>query len=383
MSLPTPTPAPSAAPAAAAPVSPAAPVTPAPVAAATEPVTLNDFVELARKDLAGETTPAILPVTAGQEPSPEVTAPEPAEPTPETLEPTAEASAESDEPAAADMANWTDGEKKLHGVVKKLRQEIKELKANGKKAEAPQPAPPVEPVEPVNQPPVATTAPALADCQTFEAIDARVMQAAQAESKAVNLQNILNRNGLEPVVARLKADGVATIGVQEGQAIVQRPIDEASADEVGDFLAAVYEGSRTTQAAAPARKAWLNQNQTSLQRAVEAVPEFNDKNGPAFQAALRMVRENPLLLQKANWPEIVAKLYIGEQAIEAKLKPAPAAPAPKPAVKPAPKPAPGAPRVSAAAAPAPDRLATLKAKMAEGTATMQEVQEYGLASVRV
>lgn len=383
----TPTSAPSAAPAAAAPVSPAAPATPAPVAAATEPKTLNDYAELAARSLNGEppqpaaASPATEPPPAGQEPSPAAAENEPAQPTSEIDSP---AATEGEEPTADEMANWTEGEKRLHGALKKERQQSKEARAKNRELEArlaqletkltTPPAAQAAPEQPAAQtPPVPVTAEALADCETFEAIDARVQQAATAEAQAVRLQNLLTRNGSEPVIERLKASGVENInGV---------PVEEASPDQIGDFLDTVYAGARQAQAQAPVRKSWLLQNREHLQTAVQAVPEFNDPQSAAYQAAQRILRENPQLRQRADWPVVLAKLYLGEQGFETKIKPAaPAAPAAAPAKaatpRPAVRPAPGAPRTATAAIPQPTASEALKAKIANGTANLAEVQQY-------
>ena len=373
--------APSAAPAAVAPAKPATPMAPAPSAVVIEPAALNDFVELARQSIAGElpATPSADPAPTGQEPSPAEPAPDPAEPSPEPT-PTAA----GDEPTPDEMANWTEGERKMHAVMLKERQESKEARAELReireklaeleKQNKPPTAPQAEPDAPVTQAqPAPSAGDVLADCPTFEAVDARVQSAASVEAQAVRLQNMLLRNGLEPVVEKLKASKVETIsGI---------PIDEASADDIGDFLATVYENARTAQAQAPVRKQWLVNNQNSLQQAVQIIPELADVNSPAYKAAIQLVQQNPLLRHRADWPVVVAKLYLGEQAFLAKAKPA-AAPAAKPAARPAARPAPGAPRAAVSALPTADTKSALAQKIADGTATMQEVQQYALADIR-
>jgi hypothetical protein len=367
--------APGATPGATTPAKPAVAATPAPVAAAAEPATLNDYAELARKSLTGElpASPALEPADSGPEPSPEPTAPEPAEPA------STEPPATGDEPTADEMANWTDGEKRLHGALQKERTESKEARAavrelKTKLAELEskltnRPASQAAPETPAAQPPpVATTGEMLADCHTFEAIDARVQQAATYKAEAARLQNVLNRNGTEPVVERLLAKGVTAInGV---------PVAEASPDQIGDFLATVYEGAELTQAQAEPRKQWLVQNQHNLVEAVKRVPELNDANSEAFKAAQRIMAANPALRQRADWPVVIAKLYLGERIFN--TQPTPAAPAAtaKPAVKPAAKPAPSAPKVSVAALPNPPANEALAAKLANGTASLAEVQAY-------
>lgn len=279
------------------------------------------------------------------------------------------------------MAGWTEGEKKLHGALVKERAERKEARKEVRAleqkleeltAKLTTNAPKAEPTGPVADPASAPSAPdGLADCKTFEEVDRRVVSAAATESQAVRLQQMLNRNGVEAVAEKLKASGVTSIG--------NTPIDEASADEVGEFLAAVYEGSRMTQAQANVRKDWIVKNNQSVTQAVQIIPELNDKASPAYQFALKTAMENPVLLRNPNWPVTVAEMWLGKQAFSAKTG-KPAAPA---APKAAPKPsAPGAPRTSVAAMPQASQHDALAAKIAAGTASMQEVQQYALSGMK-
>ena len=368
----------SAAPAEATPAQPVAPVSPAPVAAASEPSTLNDYAALALKSLSEDpASPAAEPAAPVNEPSPEATAEAPAEPTSEEIDSPLEA-----EQPADDMANWTEGEKKLHGALVKERQANKEIRAELREmrealaklqSQPAKPATEAEPQSPAEPAPSAPSAPALLqDCHTFEQVDAKAAQAAQTEAQAMRLQNILNRNGVEPVIERLKAGGV--------DAINGTPIAEASADQIGDFLAAVYEGAKLTQAEAPQRKTWLTQNQQSLMQAVQIVPELNDAKSEAFKAAQRLVQQNPLLRNRADWPVVVAKLYLGEQAFNQKAQPK-TAPKAAPA-KPVLKPAPSAPRTSTAALPQASSVDTIRQRIANGTATLAEVQSLTLGGIQ-
>lgn len=368
---------------------PAVASTPAPAAAVVEPKTLNEFAELARKHIAGEltATPAPEPAAPGQEPSPEPQTIEPAEPSPDpTPEATAEPTAEPQEPVAGadDVSNWTEGEKKLHGALEKERAESKEARATVRELKAKlaeleskitatvSPAEPAAPAERANAAPSA--ADMLADCPSFEAVDARVMQAAATESQAVRLSNMLTRNGAEPVVARLKASGVETI---QGT-----PIAEATAEQLGDFLERVYDGARMTQAQSGSRKAWLANNQQSLAAAVQILPELNDANSNEYKAAAKIVSENPMLRQRADWPVIVAKLCLGEAVFNAKAnaKGNGAAVTAKPAIRPS-RPAPGAPRTATGAIPQASTDDVLRSKIEKGTASLREVQEYARARV--
>lgn len=279
------------------------------------------------------------------------------------------------------MANWTEGEKKLHGALVKERAERKEARKQLREmeqkladltAKLTTNAPKAEPTGPAAEPSNAPSAlDGLADCKTFEEVDRRVVAAAATESQAVRLQQMLNRNGVEAVAEKLKASGVTSIG--------NTPIDEASADDIGDFLAAVYEGSRMTQAQANVRKDWIVKNNQSVERATQIIPELNDKASPAYQFALQTALENPTLLRNPNWPITVAEMWLGRQAFTAKTS-RPAAPAaPKAAPKPA---APGAPRTSVAALPQVSARDAVAEKIANGTATLQEVQAYALTGIK-
>lgn len=367
----------------------ATPVAPAPVATATEPSTLNDYAELARKHIAGEVevrlpvtaAPASAPVVAGQEPSPATPEIAPAEPA--SNEATQPAEPTTEEPSPADVANWTEGEKKLHGALVKERQANKDARTETRELKVKQQelenkinaltASKAEPLTPAAQPPaLPSNVGLLGDCNTFEAVDARVNAAAATESQANRLQNMLNRNGVEPVAEKLKASGVTEI--------YGTPIAEASADQVGDFLAAVYEGARTTQAAAATRKTFLVNSQTSLARALVILPDLKDSTSDAFKATSRIMQENPLLRNRADWPEVLVKQYLGEQLFNEKSKPAPVIATLPPVAQPR-RPAPSAPRTSTSALPAANAGDAITRKMADGTASLAEVQEYARGKV--
>lgn len=95
-----------------------------------------------------------------------------------------------------------------------------------------------------------------------------------------------------------------------------------------------------TQAQAAPRKDWLHKNHASLADAVQILPQLADPNSDAFKAVQAMIQQNPLLRNRADWPVVVAKMHLGQQAWNAITKPA-TAPVVKPAPRPS-KPAPGA-----------------------------------------
>ena len=121
----------------------------------------------------------------------------------------------------------------------------------------------------------------------------------------------------------------------------------------------------------------------SLAAAVQILPALGDGNSPEFKAVAQMVRENPLLRNRADWPIVVTKQYLGAQAFDKLTKPAAATatatatPPPKPTAKAAP----GAPRKATASMPAADANAAIRAKLANGTATLAEVQQLARSMV--
>lgn len=383
----------------------AAPVAAAPAVPA-EPTTLADFAEAARRSMAEEhpanqpsaaaTPDAAVAPEPGLESPPDPNAPpapaDPAAPDPAIADP--DPAEEPDAPTADEQALWTDGERRLYGALKKERQESKTARAetrdlkskleaiearlaNPPAVAAPangQPAP-----DPAVQPAAATPSVShgsLSDCTSFEAVDARVTQAAATEAMAVRLQNQLTRNGVEGVAAALKQQGITQIGGV--------PVAELDANAVGQFLDSVYEGTRATQAAAAPRKQFIATMDRQWQAAAQIMPEINDIKSAAHRNVQQLLQTNPSLRANANWPMVAVKLMLGEAAVAAKVKPAAPAPAvPPPTVKVVVKPAPGAPRRTSAALPQGNAMDAIKARIDNGTATMADVQAYARTDVTI
>jgi hypothetical protein len=273
---------------------------------------------------------------------------------------------------------------------KAARKEVRELKAKLaelQKQPAPKPPQPVIPDPAAAVPPVVATpsvpTPALADCQTFEAAEARGLAASQTEIQALTLQTQLQRQGAEAVSAQLAQLGIQKIG--------ETPVAEASPEVLADFLGTVIAGAKMTQAQVAPRKRFIATQNASWQAAVQVLPEMDDVKSPVHQQIAAFVRANPNVKAMANWPLVCAKLFLGEKAFNTQAQPAPAktAPAvikPAPATMPAPvartlHAAPGAPSSSAAAVPHSNRLAELSSKLTNGTATLADVDEYGRLSM--
>lgn len=298
------------------------------------------------------------------------------------------------EPTAEEQATWTDGEKRLHGALVKERAARKEARATARqlserleqlesKLNAPAPAAPVA-TNPAAAPTPSVPG-SLSDCNTFEMVDARVRQAAAMETRAYKLQQTLLRNGVEAVLPQLAQEGIVVENGQLVEAKTKQIIGAATAEDVGDLLSRAYEVSRLTQAEAQPRKQFLAQRSQSWENASKYVPGLNQPNSPEYQQIARVVQNNPQLATHPEGPMIAVKLYLGEQALAGKL-PAQMKAAPTTATapaKPALKSAPGAPRASAAALPPTNRLVELQTKLANGTATMKEVDEYSSMNIGV
>jgi hypothetical protein len=311
----------------------------------------------------------------------------------------ADAEGEEAEPTPEEQAGWTEGERRLHGALVKERQarkeaksELKELRAQLEALQAklqPNPNQPPTAEPPATPAPVAApsvAAPVLMDCETFEAVDARVMQAASAEAEAMRMQQTLLRQGYEAVLPQLAAHGYT---VQDGMLVdpAKNVLGEANEQTVGEFIANVYAGARQTQAQAPVRKAYLVQQAQAWQEAVKILPELANEKSETFQRIAHFARANPVIRQHPGWPVTAAKLYLGEQAWNSKAKPpaergARSAEGGQSAAKPVTPPsAPGAPRTSVSGLPQRSEAEELAAKLKNGTATYADVDR--LASLRL
>ncbi len=311
---------------------------------------------------------------------------EPLAPTPETPPAKTEDEDEHEnEVPAEEQAAWTDGEKRLYGALvkeraarKEAKKELKDLGTKFQELET-KLATPKEPEVPApneNASPLPTTAGPLAECRTFEAVDATVAEASRVELLTYDLQQKLGRDEREPVIAALAAEGVKTInGV---------PLAEADARALGDFLSNAYKGTRVTQTQAQGRKEFLKNEELSLGNAVKLLPGLADVKSEEFKTFKAIADRNPAIKNFGpNWPTVLAQYIRGAtQATPAAGAPQPPQP-PQPAptipkveiVPPAPtRKAPGAPGKTGAALPQTTDVDAARARVKDGTASMADVQ---------
>jgi hypothetical protein len=133
----------------------------------------------------------------------------------------------------------------------------------------------------------------------------------------------------------------------------------------------------------PQRAAFLQQRDQAVQAAIEKFPFYKDDKSPEFKRAQEIIKESPALRNAPHYLEIVGKLVLGEQALEAR-KTAAATTPPKAAPKPKP---PGDQTVSGAAAGGIERtapgtraeqalLAEREKIVANGNATSATVRQF-------
>lgn len=356
----------------------------------TPPLTLADYDKLATASLNGtaETpAPATPPATptAGQESPPaEPVAAAPAAGDSSAVQTPGAEAEEIADPTPEELATLNEaGQRALKAERQKrrdAREENKQLRARLAELEQ-KPAPPAEPTPATPPTPAAPSAETgtLVDCDTFEAVDARAMQAATVEAAALRLNQTFLREGYAAVLPQLAEHGIVE---QDGKLVhvaSKRVLGEANDETVSGFIANVFEGARTAQAQAPIRKTFLAQRAQSFERAATILPQLRDVKSPEYQQIAGLFQKRAELRSLANGPEIAVKLYLGELAWNAKLtKPAAAVPPkPAPTVPPHPASAPGAPRLSVPTnGPGKDRKTELSAKIAAGQASLAEVDEY-------
>jgi len=384
---------PSGTPAAAAPGNSAAQIPPAPSAAASatpQPLTLADYDRLASQSLQANETP--ISPAAPERPAVVPGKESPPEPTPtvpgtsdnmsaaQAAEPPAPpvADAEEDpEPTPEELAGLGEAGKRALQAERQKRKDARaenaELRQRLDALEAKLNPPPPPAAEPIPAPAAAPVAPVygLEDCQTFEAVDARAMQAVSTEATVLRLQRTLARNGVDAVVPLLKAEKVEQIdGV---------PVEQAGEEAISEFLSGVYEKTRLDQVQAEPRKQFLANRARNFQSAAQIVPEILDAKTDQAKLFNNLMREQPILRSLPNGPELAAKLILGHEVFTSRKTKTATNPPPvplTPAPQPTPKSAPAAPRRSSEAIPQISELDTLRAKLAAGTATTAEVDRY-------
>jgi hypothetical protein len=184
---------------------------------------------------------------------------------------------------------------------------------------------------------------ALAHVEDGRALEAEAVKAQDAFDEA---DKYLLRLGRRPeLVAReLKAAGIKLTNPDTGE-------EDYSEERMENFLFSVKSNAqRLLRSEIPKRQQWLVEQARHGQTVVERFPEFKDPASELHKTALRLVTERPELKRRSDWPVLVAKLALGEQAYGGKAKekttaaPAqvppriPAAPRPAPAARKGPAP---------------------------------------------
>lgn len=262
--------------------------------------------------------------------------------------------------------------KEQKNELKELKDKLAELTSKLEGPRPPEPQPPAPP-QPVPQPR------AMEQCTTPEQVEALNVQAIAMDSQMTRLSAALQRNNIAGVVQALKGQGKQKIG--------ETPIDDATPEQLSEYVTSVQEGARYIQAQAQPRIRYLQQQGQSFIEARKLIPELADPKSARAQKFVGIVNANPWLLQQgANWPVIAAKYLLGDERTSAPAPTPAAATAPIPVPQPAPqpataRPAPAAPR-TAAVAPAPkNELQNLRAKLADGTATEADLDRYAVLSI--
>ncbi len=300
-------------------------------------------------------------------------------------EPTAEELAGLSESGQRALRTERQHRREARETARQLKQQNEELTRRLADIEAKLNTPPASPAEPTAPAaPVPTPSagnPVLTDCITFEAVDAAVMAATQMESKALMMNQTLLLEGVDAVAPMLANEGIQ---IEDGKLVNvanKAVLGEANQATIARLISNAFTGARAIQAQAAPRKEFLIKRATSWNEAVTKMPDLKNPKSETYQRIAHLLRTNPQLRDLANGPEVAVKLYLGEQAWTGKPLPTAAAPA-KPPTPPTPASAPGAPRTSAAGTPKSSELDTLRAKMANGTATLAEVDRYTSLSIQ-
>jgi hypothetical protein len=222
----------------------------------------------------------------------------------------------------------------------------------------------------------------LAECVSFEQVDAQVAEASRIELLTHDLQIRLGREERVEVLAALALENVKEInGV---------PLAEASDRQIGDFLSAAYKGTRLTQNQAQPRKQYLANEDRAVTEAAKLIPGLKDAASAEFKQFKSIVDANAWVRHAGpNWPVVIAQFMLGAAAAT-KIN-APGAPVkaavipPKIEIVPAvpTRKTPGAPRASGAAIPATTEYEAARGRVQKGTATLADVQlmaKHGLTT---
>jgi len=386
--------APSATPGTVPPASVPAPQTAAPSAPAANPLaTPADFDRYAALAITANLTPPPEPAAApavppGPESPPveqqvavsESPAPAATVPADEDPEPSAEVLASLNDAGKRALQAEREARKEARAKVKELEAKVAELQAkNTPPADATIATPPNPPAaDPAAAPTDTPSVPgALANCRTFDQVDASTMQAVRDKSLATKLILKMSAGDKPAVLEALKAQKVANI---DGT-----PLDDATDAQISELLVNVQTGCEVTLQQAPLRKAELAREANSFIEAGKILPGLNDPKSAAWKAFATYVQQNPTVRNLGPaWPQMVAEGVAHRLSrsspgtVTATTPPPAAAPAPVP---PTPRSAPGAPRTSVAALPKKSEREEIVERLNNGTATTKDMDRYASLSL--
>lgn len=365
------------------PATPSAPETPAPVAPApaTLPAapapsaplqTLADFDRYAAEALrANEIQPSppaapVVPAVAESPAAPATPATEPVEPS-EDAEPSPEVLASLSDAGKRALEAERTKRKTARADLKAAQDQIAELTArlNPPTPAAPS-APETTPALAPATPPSPAVPPNLAECRTFDQVDALTLAAIHAKATANKLMMAMNAGERDEVLAGLRAENM--------EAIDGTPLDRATDKQLREFIVNTNTGADITLRKAPAREAALRQEALSFEEARALLPGLSDQKSADWKAFVSAVQATPAIRQLGpRWPVLVAQnvaFHLGKTKSATGPLPPPATP---PVIPPAPRAAPSAPRTSMAALPRKSETDGLREKLRSGTMTAREM----------
>jgi hypothetical protein len=231
------------------------------------------------------------------------------------------------------------------------------------------------PVAPAPETPRVPVVPVLAECKTSLEVDAAVMHATQQQALAMELNTVLNTEGLSAVLERFQAGNITTFR--------GTPVNELTPAILARELAQTYQHGEAIKLSAPQQKAIIDTTRASMGQAVTILPGLKDPNS-GVRKEFNALASNPAVRSLGpDWPLCVAQQIIGRESVaKAQTATAPAVATLPPTPTPQAGSGPGAPRVSVP----PPQPATVNdavlARLSNGTATELDMKQLASASLR-
>jgi hypothetical protein len=294
-------------------------------------------------------------------------------------EPSAEVMAALGDPGKRALQAEREKRKAATTKLAEAQAEIERLKASTA-PQTPTPAaePPGEVPIPASVPPRGVPT-ELAQCETFEQVDACRSRAAELAATAMELNTVLATSGLDAALAQLKGNGVETFrGV---------PVDNLTPEQLAKGLSDTWKAATQTQALADAQKAQIHGQRQSFGQAVNLIPGLKDPKSVQAQTFEAIMAAHPQIKQLGpNWPLLVARQMLGMEAERVRNTPTPPA-APLPVLTPAPvaalaASAPSAPRTSVAHVPATSELDGIRERIGKGQVSEADMIRYATAQIQ-